>query len=537
MGLRINNNVRSLFATRVFSNSVRRVSDNFRSLSSGQRVSRVSDNVAGYFISLGMNTQSKVIGQVVRNITDGISLAQITDSALSQTQLKIYEIKNIASEVAQSPLSYQHRFARQVEADVLLDGIEEIGSNTRFGNVSLLDGQVSSLRLQSGFQVGDDITVRIRPIKPFKLGRQVREDGIQVDPTIPIQIGAIRINDIDIRQSGFIDDPISTIFRDGSAIAKAKAINDSTPLTGVEAAVFPTEVMGLVPQGGVLDNLNRISINGSEFQGFSVLYGDADKRLRNQINARTASTGVNASVEDGNLLLTAADGRNIEVETTSYQSASATGLNNGSAGLEIFAGALLLKSSDSFDLELNVPGADFAIGIGAGIGTYSFVPDETHSLGTIDLTTPAEAERALDIIDVALDEVSGTRGELGAVLSQLQSSLNANEGYLIHLEVGRHGIQNMDTAEEVSKYARSEIVQSASTSILAQANFGPNSGLSLLRQSESSSLSGTTRFGISVPNYFGQLETEGSSFGGFGRDNGYSFFGGRRVNFGRYGKF
>jgi flagellin len=532
MGLRINNNIRALFAARSLSTSVGRIEGNYRNLASGHRVNRVSDNAASYFISVGMNAQSKVIGQVVRNITDGVSLAQTADSALHEASLKIYEIRDLATESALSPLDNEARFARQVTADALLDDVDYIGATTRYGGMSLLSGQVSSLRLQSGSRVGDDITVRVRPLNSFRLGQHVREDGFEVDPTIPIDEGGMAINEIVIRQTLSADDGRSTIFSDGSAIAKAQAINDSTRFTGVTADIYPTEVFGLFPLGGTLDDLNRIAINGNVIKGFEVLEGDADRRLRNEINARSEATGVRASLEDGNIRLTAEDGRNIEVETTSFQSGSATGLNDGFAGVEIFAGALLLKSREAFELEFLLPDMDFATGFGDGMGRFSYAPNETHALGSIDITTPTEAKRSLEIIDVALSDVGETRSDLGSVLSQLQSALKANEGRLIHLEVSRHRIQDTEFASELTRFARNTIVQEAGSSILAQANFGAQSALSLLRQAQYSPVSAGDGLGFTGSGYTRRLGPDRGGLSTFGRDSSSFSFGSRSRLFG-----
>ena len=485
MVLRIQNNVRSLNATRHVSASAQRVSRNFKNLSTGHRVNSVSDNAASYLISTGMNARLRVIGQVIRNITDGVTLAQTADSALTETTLKIQEVRELAVQASGPALDFEQRFGLQVEADKKLDEIDHLGATTRFGGISLLNGQVSALRLQSGPRAGDDITVRVRPINTFLLGQQVREDGFEVDPTIPLDPGAVRINEIDVRSTLPSDDIRSTAFRDGSAIAKARAINDAQRYTGVEAVAHPTEVYGLFPLGGTLDNLNHIVINGVTIQGFEVLQGDVDKRLRNEVNARTDATGVEASLDGNfNLVLTAPDGRNIEVETTSFQSASATGLNDGFAGVEVFGGALQLKSLKAFTLDLSLLDADLALGFGNGVGVHYYAPNESHALGSIDITNQPEAERSIEIIDVALQEVHSTQSDLGAVLSQLESALSSNESNLIHLEVSRHRIQDIEVAAEIADYAKNHVVQRAGVSILAQANFGADSALKLLRNFE-----------------------------------------------------
>ena len=123
---------------------------------------------------------------------------------------------------------------------------------------------------------------------------------------------------IDIRPTLDSDDTISTIYNSASSIAKAAAINDSTQYTGVSATVEPTSVVGSADIRAVdLDSFNYIIINGKEISGITVKDNDATSSLRNQINNFQSATGVTASLDSNNrLILTAIDGRNIELTTS-----------------------------------------------------------------------------------------------------------------------------------------------------------------------------------------------------------------------------
>ncbi len=485
MGLRINDPVLGMSVSRNLASASVRVSRNFERLVTGKRINGAADNGADFMISTGMNSRLRVMGQVIRNVTDGVTLAQTADSALNETTLLMEQIRQFAQESASAPLDFNQRFSLQVEVDHLLDEIDHLGSTTEFNGVSLLDGQISTLRLQAGPYSGDDITVRVRPVNTFDLGKHVREDGFEVDPTIPIEVDSVLLNQILIRPTVASDDPNSVAMPEGSAIAKAKAINDAFNFTGVAASIYPTEVFGFLPLGGTLDDLNNISINGVTFAGFEVQQADADKRLRNEINAQKDQTGVVASVDDRyNLILTATDGRNIEIETSSFEAAEITGLNDGFPGVEVYAGALMLKSGSTFELELSGLDMDLALGFGDGVGRYHYSPASVHAIGTIDITTPQEAERAIEIVDVALHEIQRTRGELGGVLGQLESALSTTETRRIHLELSRRQVEDTNFASELADYARNHIVQEASASVLAQANFGADSALALLRHFE-----------------------------------------------------
>ena len=157
---------------------------------------------------------------------------------------------------------------------------------------------------------------------------------------------------IDIRATVNSDDTVSTVYNSASAIAKAAAINDSTQYTGVTATVEPTVIVGSADISAVvLDSQNHIIINGKEISGITVKDNDATSSLRDQINYYNSITGVRASLDQNNrLVLTALDGRNIEV--TTYGSATKLGLS-AAPGTTVDGGKITLTSNQTFILNGN----------------------------------------------------------------------------------------------------------------------------------------------------------------------------------------
>ena len=96
-----------------------------------------------------------------------------------------------------------------------------------------------------------------------------------------------------------------------------------------------------------------ISINGQEISGISIENNDATSTLRNEINDYQTVTGVSASLDSNNrLLLTALDGRNIEISIIG--DGTRTGLAGG-AGQIVIGGKLTLtltKHSKLLEMQL-----------------------------------------------------------------------------------------------------------------------------------------------------------------------------------------
>jgi flagellin len=96
-------------------------------------------------------------------------------------------------------------------------------------------------------------------------------------------------------------------------------------------------------------------------------------------------------------------------------------------------------------------------------------------------TGNVNAQIAIDNVDKAMDDVASMRAGLGALQSQLESTVRnlANVAENTAAAAGR--IMDTDYAAETANLTKAQILQQAATSILAQANAQPQSVLSLLQ--------------------------------------------------------
>src|SRR5262249_19428302 len=84
-------------------------------------------------------------------------------------------------------------------------------------------------------------------------------------------------------------------------------------------------------------------------------------------------------------------------------------------------------------------------------------------------------------IDSAIQNVSTVRATFGAVQNRLEHTLNNLAAYEENLTASESRIRDVDMASEMRTYPKSQILQQAGTSMLAQANPAPQAVLSLLR--------------------------------------------------------
>ncbi len=103
------------------------------------------------------------------------------------------------------------------------------------------------------------------------------------------------------------------------------------------------------------------------------------------------------------------------------------------------------------------------------------------SVSSIDISTAAGANKALSIIDKAIDQVSSQRADLGAVNNRLDFTVANLSNISEKTTAARSRIMDADFASETANLSRSQVLQQAASAMLAQSNARPQQVLSLLR--------------------------------------------------------
>jgi flagellin len=484
MALFINTNQSSLNAQRQLGGTSNALSTSFERLSSGLRINGAKDDAAGLSITTRFSAQINGLNQAVRNSNDGISLAQTAEGALNETTNILQRIRQLSVQSANDTNNSSDRSSLQAEVAQLKEELNRIADTTNFNGNKVLDGNFLARDLQVGANVGETISVSIDGAATTDLARQARyeaQSGFVNDGAIA---GALSITNAEgdsttIRNTVAADDQVSTILNSASAIAKAAAINASSESTGVRAIVGTTEVTFDNAVGaGDLNGTDFITINDEKIAGFTVSQNDASGALVDAINAVSDETGVVASLDaDSSLTLTAADGRNIEVAFSNANAEAVGGIGGGEAAASFNAAGLVatgdftLQGNDLFE----VTGGSV---LGFTDGLYGVNSD--FSVDSVDISSRSGAVTAIDVIDLALEDVSSQRADLGALQNRLESTINNLTTTSENLSASRSRILDADFAQETAQLSRNQIIQQAGVSILAQANQQPQIALSLL---------------------------------------------------------
>ena len=98
----------------------------------------------------------------------------------------------------------------------------------------------------------------------------------------------------------------------------------------------------------------------------------------------------------------------------------------------------------------------------------------------IDVTTVAGSQEAVAVIDGALKSVDSQRASLGAFQNRFNHAISNLDNINENVNASKSRIKDTDYAKETTAMTKSQILQQASTSILAQAKQSPSAALSLL---------------------------------------------------------
>jgi len=107
--------------------------------------------------------------------------------------------------------------------------------------------------------------------------------------------------------------------------------------------------------------------------------------------------------------------------------------------------------------------------------------DGAGDLDELNVKSVSDANNAIMRIDSALGTVNELRGQLGAVQNRFESTIANLSTSVENLSASNSRIQDADFASETAKLAKSQVLQQAGISVLAQANARPQQVLSLLQ--------------------------------------------------------
>jgi len=299
--------------------------------------------------------------------------------------------------------------------------------------------------------------------------------------------GDLTINDVAIAKS------------DSASLAdKISAINAKNSETGVTAQSYTSVSIDTRVQTGTAGAAVSFSLNGVDvLSGATGAAGDATTIAN--INALTDEHGITArATKHGMLLEGNVDSINIGAQvagagnallafgtaavysTASEEVTGATSTTNFLATTNQLLGGIQLTSDEGEPI--SVVNKDAAAATKSGLLDSNAASGALSStVDKIDISTVEGANKAIGVLTTAIETVSETRGELGAISNRLDYTTRNLSNISENASSSRSAIMDADFAAESANLSRAQVLQQAGNAMLAQANSRPQQVLSLLQ--------------------------------------------------------
>ena len=426
--MRINNNLMAMNTHRQLGIVTDSGAKATEKLSSGFRINRAGDDAAGLAISEKMRGQIRGLNMASKNAQDGISLIQTAEGALQETHAILQRMRELAVQSASDTNVEVDREEIQKEINQLAEEITRIADTTEFNTQNLLGGKFEA-KFHVGANEGQNVELKIEKMDSKAL--EVAGRGGPLTEVSSASGGKYLGVDAKVLKAG---DDVVAVEISGAYYAASDVIKTTGDALAVAVGTKELDVKtdGIAVDGKIVDY--EIVTNG-----YTVGKDDNDDDVKAD------------AVMDGDKV--------IAVKTTD--------------GKYYVAEDVELGGDDNKDTVAK-----------AGAEEIKVEKDVIYieaSEGGIDVSTQVSADKAITVINKAIETVSAERSMLGAMQNRLEHTIKNLDTSAENLQASESRIRDVDMAKEMMEFTKQNILQQASTAMLAQANMAPQSVLQLLR--------------------------------------------------------
>ncbi len=432
--MRIQHNIAALNSYRNLTGNNSAVSKNLEKLSSGYRINRAGDDAAGLAISEKMRAQITGLNTAQKNAQDGVSLVQTAEGALTEVHSMLNRMVELADQSANG--TYDNAVDRanlQKEIKSLKEEIDRIADSTNFNGINLLDGSLSTSKVDLSAATVAGATGTIT---------QVAATG---------EMSAITAG----TGSGTNQETLTVEYLDAdgnSHKVDVKYTNNAT------ANTLATNLETALKANSELSSIFDIKVNGANVELTSKVTGSSGAKVigvstsdGNTVNKGTGKAGTDAKVTLGAVdTIKAGDSITLNGKTYKFVDNVSDAVADGEIAVQVgkngaadtIANLTQALEGSGISVKLDNTGkiAEFS-GIAGGAALTLQIGDtsaefnqmevsvgDMHAdalgIAAIDISTQAGAKAAVDKIKSAINSVSSTRGDLGAIQNRLEHTIN-----------------------------------------------------------------------------------------------------------------
>jgi len=504
MSLVLNTNIDSVVAQNNLNGSQSLLAQSLTRLSSGLKINSAADDAAGLAISQQFSTQINGTNQAINNANNAVSETQTAAGALNTIVNNLQSIRTLAVEAANGSNSASDRQALDQQVQQQISEITQIAQQTTFNGLQVLNGSSGVQTYQVGANVGNTISVDLASgVGANQVGAVAATTtavtGVATTGALTIAIGngtATTIGASSLYSTTASSGTGGSAYQyqnGASAYAKSAAINAAN-ISGLTATANNSQDVTFgsvtVGTGGYSLGINGVTVINATSGTLTA------SDLVSAINSySTQDGGVTAAAGGHGLILTAADGSNIQLNqnlnpltavastggitnVTSYNAGTSADIGTGAAyttGATAFYGQVSLAASQNIQVG----------GLAADLTNSGFTAATTvTATGTLqgqNVLTATAANSTIESVDSALASVSQFQSQLGAIQNRFQAAVSNLQSTSQNLTQSRSTIQDANFAQETANLTQAQVLEQAGISVLAQANQQPQLILKLLQ--------------------------------------------------------
>jgi flagellin len=326
MGLSsINTNIAAYYAQSNISKASNNASSAIARLSSGNRIVRASDDVAAMSAGTSLRTNVTTLKMALVNTSQGSSLLQVADGALSQVTDILQRQKAIAVQSGSGSLSDNERSFLNQEFTNLASEIDRIVENTNFNGVTLLDGSLSEK-----VDVTDSTAVATKASASINFS------------TLTADAGTLTINDVVI---SILDTPVA------AATATSMDVKRGTTIQGT--------IDNLVTALNASTNTALSSVTYSRSGNSLVLTSDKAGSQGNNIRINSSNSANNSAIDgaDGDATISGSGGASATINLFTASAISVTSITDTIVSNGAATATQQLSSAAAWKANINGAGA------------------------------------------------------------------------------------------------------------------------------------------------------------------------------------
>ena len=299
-----------------------------------------------------------------------------------------------------------------------------------------------------------------------------------------------------LKETKLFDDYVITNTNQDVTFTARSAGEGVTTITSVRESMVDKNgaaksgVLGSNPAAAtVSDPTGKDEITAVKNSAFTLFDGTNADQAVFSINGQKFAIGTAANAEkmssDVNYIIASAvtDYTNIAAQlqqkTGLKVTGSATAIDASTPGYKFEANTTSTSTSSGRGLTLQI--GDTSDSFNKLTVSIGDMHANSIGIGNVDISTQSGAALALDRIKTAINNVSDTRGTLGALQNRLDHTINNLGVMKENIQNAESTIRDTDVAEEMMTYTKNNILNQSAQAMLAQANQLPQGVLQLLQ--------------------------------------------------------